>query len=73
MQQVSLSDSPSKSTSFQQVTLRGGPHDGQTMNVPADCDRVELADGDDRHLYRRFNSKPTLYHDSTFDRIGGVR
>ena len=59
---------------FQLVTLTGGPHDGQSVNVPADEDVLTFQHHGRPHTYRRLGIKPEFHHVGRIARLlGGGR
>ena len=53
--------------------LRGGPHDGQTLNVPSDQTAVELVEAGKRHQYERTGPRAVFYHRDELARMFGGR
>lgn len=69
----SLPDAASSSI-FILAELRGGPHDGQTMRIPADQMQVEVNHHGRRLVYQRFNDAPVLRYSRDIEQmLGGGR
>jgi hypothetical protein len=56
---------------FIAITLDGGPHDGQAMNVPADEYQITLHDNAEAHRYHRTGTRPVFIHEAKLGRMFG--
>ncbi len=63
-------DPPSK---FQLCKLTGGPHDGQTVTVPADEDVLTFQHHGRPQTYRRLGIQPDSHHVGRIARLLGGR
>ena len=57
---------------FQLCQLQGGPHDGQTVNVPDDEDTLTFQHAGHPHDYYRLGIKPAFFHESRVSAMFGV-
>ncbi|MEM1107282.1 MAG: hypothetical protein AAGH99_01160 [Planctomycetota bacterium] len=62
-----------KNPKFEVCELKGGPHDGQTVNLPTDQDTVTFYDDGKPHRYFRFNLARTLHHEDSITALLGGR
>lgn len=54
-----------------QVNLIGGPHDGQTLHVPANQADLTLFEGLRPYPYHRVNDRPEFHHSDRLARLFG--
>jgi hypothetical protein len=53
-----------KTPNFELCQLRGGPHDGQTVNVPIDQQRLTFNHSATDHDYYKLGDEPVYHHES---------